>query len=94
MVHASARLAKQRYPHSYFHVLLWDGDADERLAIIEQQFKSAGILTHRISEGIPDLGAKKRRYALSIHDPHPNPLQHERIANYLVREVLGEVLTY
>ena len=90
VVRTSARLAKQNFPDSHFQVLLWDGLADERLAAIEKALQLAGISVLRISEAIPDLRSNWIHYILSIHDLHPNPLQHDRIADYLVRDLLAE----
>jgi hypothetical protein len=87
VVRTSAQVANMEYPDSQFEVLLGDG-MDEQLAAMEKGLKSAGIRVHRISDAIPDLRANWVHYILSIHDTHPNALQHERIADYLVHDLL------
>jgi len=88
VVRSSVHLAQRRYPNSDFYVLLWDGRIDERLAVIEKELRSAGISVRRVSEAIPDLTPHWTHYILSVQDPHPNVLQNELIANYLVHDVL------
>jgi len=87
VVQAAARLTKQRYPDSMFTVLLWDGDSDERFAAMENAWQRDGIQIHRISEAIPDIRSKREQYIIP-YDAHPNALQHERIANYLINDIL------
>jgi hypothetical protein len=92
VVRTSARLAKQHYPNSQFHVLLYDMvvELDEPLTVMEKELHSAGIPVHRISKAVPDLRVHSTHYILSIHDPHPNPLLHDRIADYLVHDILAD----
>ncbi len=93
VVRAAARLAKQRYPDSVFNVLLWDGDGNERFAVMEKEWHSDGIRIHHSSEAIPGLSSNLAHYTVNAHDAHPNPLQHERIADYLVRDILKRSTT-
>jgi len=81
----SARLTRELYPGSAFHVILWDGRDDPRIEIIAQRLTAAGIPIERLTSVIPDFTADPSRYLLSPHDGHPNPLMHRRLAEHIIR---------
>jgi hypothetical protein len=92
VVAESARLTKRLYPDSFFHVLL----GNDHNALIEPKLTAAGISIVKVSSIIPDLAADwsgsqpiGTRYMLSVHDFHPNALQNELIADYLVQKLFN-----
>jgi len=89
VVRESARLIRDHYPNSQFHVILWDGPEDARTPPIESALRSASIPVHRLTSAIPDFRANSTRYALSLHDLHPNPIVHERLANHIIHNILA-----
>jgi hypothetical protein len=90
VVRESARIATERYKGAKFDVILWDGRVDDRLDLIDGKLRAAGIPVHRVTSAIPNFRADWKQYILSVHDPHPNPLQHERLADYIVSRVLHD----
>lgn len=88
----SAQLTKRLYADSFFHVLL----GNDPYALIEAKLTAAGVSVVKLSSAIPDLAsdwsgsqAIGTRYMLSIHDFHPNALQNELIADYLVQQIFN-----
>jgi hypothetical protein len=88
VVRESAKVARERFPGSGFQVLLWDARNDTRINVLEMRLEAAAIPVYRVTHAIPDLMSHQDRYVISAHDPHPNPLQHELIAEYVVRTML------
>jgi hypothetical protein len=84
----AARLSREQQPKSEFHVILWDGAETERVVEIERELRASGIPVHRITEAISDFRTNSRDYVLNKYDLHPNPRQHEMIANYIVSHIL------
>ena len=90
IIRQSARTAKARYPGSKFDVVLWDGSDNERVRAIEAELTASDIPVHRITAAIPDFRANWRQYVLSEHDLHPNPRQHEKLAEYVALHILKD----
>jgi hypothetical protein len=92
VVAAAARVTKERYPRSTLNVILWDADPkdDPRFALLEDKLHADGVRVYRETAAIPDLRSNYFRYALSIHDFHPNALQNMLLANYIVQHVLNQ----
>lgn len=88
IVRQAARTAKQRHPGSEFDVILWDGSDNDRVRSIESGLAGAGIPVHRLTSAIPDFRTHWQEYVLSMHDLHPNALQHERVADYVITNIL------
>ena len=79
------------YPAAIFHVLLWDEDnADNRA--IREGLRERGITVHLMSEILPNYRADElnQQYRLHERDMHPNAFAVELIAQYIVREIVGE----
>jgi hypothetical protein len=79
------------YPNAEFHVLLWDEDnADNRA--IREGLQETGITVHLMSEILPNYRADdlNQQYRLHERDMHPSAFAVELIAQYIVREILGE----
>ncbi len=89
VIRQAAVEAHRRLPGSDFAVLFWDARIDDRINVVETELKAAGIPMYRITHAIPDFMSHHERYELSEHDHHPNPLQHQRIAEFIVRRMLG-----
>jgi hypothetical protein len=88
VVQEAERFTRARYPDSEFHVILWDVGEDPRERRIATALAKAKIPVHLLSSAIPDFAADWKQYVLSPYDLHPNPLLHERLAEYVVRRVL------
>ena len=89
VIRQAAGEVRRRFPGSNFAVLFWDARNDARIEAVETQLKAAGIPMYRVTQAIPDLMSDQDRYVIGEHDRHPNPLQHERIAEFIVRRMLG-----
>jgi hypothetical protein len=88
IVREAAAVSRRQFPGSRFQVMFWDARKDARIAVIEAQLREAGIPVYRVTDAIPDLMTNLLDYVISEHDWHPNPLQHQRIADYVLRHVL------
>jgi hypothetical protein len=88
VIRESAQYTRLRYPHSEFHVIFWN---DVLLPLIKQDLEKAGISVHRVRSIVPDYDRNWTQYVLSEQDRHPNPLLHERIADYLVKNIFPAV---
>lgn len=85
------RVALADYPAAEFHILLWDEDnADNRA--IRDGLRRRDIKVHLMSDILPNYRADdlNDEYRIHVRDPHPNALANELIAQYVIREVLGE----
>jgi hypothetical protein len=88
VIHESARLVKEQYEGAEFDVILWDGRIDPRLDLIEADLRGTGIPVFRLTSAIPNYPRDWRSYVLSTHDLHPNSVQDELLADYIVSHVL------
>jgi hypothetical protein len=88
VIRDSARLSRQLYPNSTFHVILWDGRADPRLNVIQARLAEAGVPIISVSKAIAGYGADWPRYVISPYDLHPNALQYERLADHILTQVV------
>jgi hypothetical protein len=91
IVDEARRVALADYPAAEFHVLLWDEDnADNRA--IREGLRERDIAVHLMSDILPNYQADDLNveYRIHVRDPHPNALANELIAQYVVREVMGE----
>ena len=84
-----ARVARSRFPGSSFDLLLWDRQGDTRFAAIERRLTGSGVVVHRLTTMIPDFAANADRYLLGPRDGHPNALMHQRIGEYVSREIVN-----
>jgi hypothetical protein len=94
IVEESASIVGRRFPEAEFHVLVWETNSrlpysEEYIAMLE----GAGIRIHQVGEVIADYKRPRdSRYHLHLHDGHPSVAAHEKIADYVVRDILnGEV---
>lgn len=89
IVSQARTVLEQRYPGSEFHVIFWPNShwsAEELL----KEFQALGMRVHLISDILPGVVANRTQYALHPLDAHPNPIAHERIADYVTREILDD----
>ena len=89
-VAAARDYVEKHYPDSVFHVILWDWPGEERSAAMLEALRQKNITVHPMSTILPDRENNTLRYQLSPSDTHPNPLAHERIAEYVVRHITVE----
>src|SRR5262249_18480543 len=89
VIQEAARTVQRRYLRSKFHVILLDGNDNDRVRSIDRGLQTAGISVHRETEAIPDFRANWRQYVLSEYDLHPNARQLERLADYVANAILG-----
>jgi hypothetical protein len=84
-------LVRSRYPCAAFHVLLWDEDDVDSRAI-RDGLRQLGIDVHLMSEILPNYRTDELNEAYRLHpvDVHPNALANDRIADYVVREILPQ----
>lgn len=91
IIDEARRVALADYPAADFHVLLWDEDnADNRA--IREGLRQRGINLHLMSHILPNYRADdlNQQYRIHVRDPHPNALANKLIAQYLIREIMGE----
>lgn len=87
IVTSARQTFEQRYPGAEFHVLFWD-DGHPLSNKLMRRLDEAGLRLHPISQILPQFGTNPGAYHLSEHDPHPNPLAHARIAEYVTERIL------
>ena len=92
IVERARNLLRGLYPDCRFHTILWD--VDEPTWVIDElleEFAERGIEVHRISEILPDIAeAEPTRYRIGRREMHPGPRAHERIADYVARELVSK----
>jgi hypothetical protein len=87
----SAITLRKLYPDSRFSVILRDAAAEVHFPpSLESELRAYGVSVHRLTQAIPDFNANHTRYRISSYDPHPNVIQHELLADYIVRHVLNQ----
>lgn len=90
IVDATRRIIEARYPGAQFHVLFWDftGPDTGETRIIEG-LNAKRLSLHRISAILPDYRAHPERFWIHSVDRHPNPLAHERLADYVLTTLVN-----
>ncbi len=92
---ASARI-KSMYPNAEFHIFVWGNDAldldksgslsKKLLGGLKDQGK--GFVVHRINDILPGADEDKPEYFMGKFSLHPNAAADDRIADYIVRNIL------
>jgi hypothetical protein len=78
------------YPKSTFHVVFWDVMGEETiLQNIRDGLDARSIDVDLISDILPDFVESRSTYEIGPYDAHPSPLAHRRIAEYLVKNIVG-----
>jgi hypothetical protein len=83
IIRDSERLTQHLYPGSKFHVILWDGRSDPRLAVIQARLTEAGVSIIKVSAAIANYRTDWPSFVLSPYDLHPNALQYAKLADYI-----------
>jgi hypothetical protein len=83
----SAREIARIAPKAEFHVLFWTMFDDKRLAALKEALTKAGIVVDPVQAVIPDYRDHQLRYVIGTADGHPKPLTHQRIADYIWRQI-------
>ena len=84
IVDRSRRLVETRWPDARFHVLFWD----ETWVPLEQPLEARDLRVHRVTRILPDWHDHRERYQVHAHDAHPNALAFDRLAAFVVTELL------
>ncbi len=88
---ASRSIVENRWPDAEFHVILWNDRFDPKGKWLEWSLEDGQFAIHRIGDIIPDYLGDKGRYQIhKEYDSHPNAVAQEQIADYIVREIIGE----
>jgi len=87
---AARERVETRWPGSEFHVILWNERIQWKSQMLEKALVARNLSIHRVGEIIADYFDDKNKYRIHEDDHHPNALAHERIADYIVRDVLAE----
>jgi hypothetical protein len=91
IVDRSREEVARRFPRAAFDVLLWDVGLSDADADYLRRLTKNGTSVRRLSEAFPDYeGSQDLRYTLGKGDRHPNPRAHERIAEYIVKNILHD----
>jgi len=85
IVDAAREHIEARHPGAEFHVILWD----EANSSLSRQLASAGLRLHHIDAIVPAEERDEPRYTIP-RDRHPTALLHERVADYVVSEIVSE----
>jgi hypothetical protein len=88
VIDASRDWFEVRYPDSKFHVLLWTDPDDVNSEEVVTQLLDKEMNVHLVSKIIPDLRSDRLKYAISVHDLHPNKLANMKIAEYVSSEII------
>jgi len=90
IINHSKNLLKEKYPKVEFHVIYWDITKYKFNKMVIEGLKSKGINLHFITEILPDYLTNASRYKIHYYDGHPNPLAHQRIAQYVVDRIISK----
>lgn len=75
---------KAKYPGIELHVLMFDSENTESLDCVEA-VKSKGLNVHLFSDILHEIPEEKR---MIKYDGHPTPESHEKIADYIVNNIV------
>jgi hypothetical protein len=94
IVDSARKRVKNLYPESEFHVLLWENDALDKDGTLAKQMlkglRDKRIIVHRIDDILPGSANGKAEYYLGGWDLHPNAMADDRIAEYVVHNILKQ----
>jgi hypothetical protein len=91
IVNKSRHILKMRHPGCRFHVIFWDDNRHGDNPEVLQKLAKRGIRVHLLSDILPGFNFKDRnsKYRISIYDPHPSIIAHEKIAEYVAGKIIG-----
>jgi hypothetical protein len=94
IVGAARTQIKNAYPNAEFHVLAWSNDAKDKDKALASQiikgFSDKGFAVHRVEDILPGSSDNKAEYFLGGWDLHPNAMADDRIAQFVVRDILKQ----
>ena len=79
-------VVEERWPNARFHVLFWDVPWSP----LDESLEARGLRVHRVSHILPGWTQHRDQYTIP-RDGHPSALADDRLAEYLVREVVDGV---
>lgn len=97
IVNAASSRVKNLYPDAQFHVLVWGNDALglDRAGVLSRKLlgglkgQGRGFVVHRINDILPGADEGKPEYFIGWKESlHPNATADDRIADYIVRNIL------
>ncbi len=74
-----------RHPGAELHVILWDDEG----SALQRRLESAGLRVHSIGAIVPESERHGPRYTIP-RDGHPTAALQDRVAEYVVREIVGD----
>lgn len=80
---------RAKYPGIEFSVLFWDQHRNEVSTGLQAGIEAIPARLFKVTDAIPDLSENWGIYTLA-YDGHPTALANEKLANFVVREVLAE----
>lgn len=81
-------VVEEKWPNAPFHVLFWDVPWSP----LAEALEARGLRVHRVSHVLPGWTEHRDLYTIP-RDGHPSALADDRLAEYLVREVVDGVAT-
>jgi hypothetical protein len=96
IVDSARTLAKKLYPESEFHIMAWGNDPldrDEDGVLRTQMIEgliNKGLLVHRVNDVLPGSDDNKPEYFMGEFSLHPTAATNERIAAYIVHDILKQ----
>jgi len=93
VIAASRNELQARYPGIEFSVLFWDAPEDAINARLQAGIEAIPSRVYRVSASIPDLAVNRDAYTLA-YDGHPTAATNEKLANYVVQEILAVPATH
>ena len=84
----SAREVARQFPGCEFHVLLWTLPEDPFSPRVRTALQKSGLKLHLVEDFAPEVQQPEDfRYRIPF-DSHPTALAHQRLADYVCREIL------
>ena len=84
IIDASRDTVAQLYPNASFDVIMWGSKYQRALNGIRE----LGIPLHLAEEIQPDYDEHPQRYRINRYDKHPNERLNNRLADYIVSDIL------
>ena len=83
----SRRVFEEKFPGSEFHVLFHNDGQYGATKELVKRLKKLGVPTHTYSDVSPKDKLRGLKYDVHETDPHPSPLAHRVIADYIVENI-------
>ena len=86
---ATRDLLETEFPGTEFHVLHWEKEKEYDDLLLDA-LETIDTTVHSMAEALQNEGGKDSIYRLHRYDGHPNALAHDRMAEYVLAEILGD----